>query len=141
MAVAFDRVYPRQVDASEADSLLTPAQIASAVITAVEAGKGWKRATLEALSAATGANVRGPVTLVRRVVHEIREDLAAMRAVNPLDYTLVTDYVAALNAASQYVPVSTWAQHLQEAYGITEGTNQQKFDELKAILLAQQGTP
>lgn len=133
MPVLFDRLYPRKDDATEAVSLLTDDQIRDSIISKREAGKTWREACAETLSAATGDQDR-PAARVLQIFKRIKEDVAALRAVDALEYEAHQEFVAALNAVSSVVPVSDWIDHLQDAYEIPPGTAAERFAALKAKL-------
>lgn len=135
MAIAY-LVYPIKVEDVEPESLLTDAQIRDQFIAKVQGGMAWRVAELEVLSAATGPATK-PVRRVKQIVRQIRADINALRAVNALEYDTVQEYVAALQAASQVIPIATWAEYLQDAYDIPPGTAAERFAALKAALSAE----
>jgi hypothetical protein len=133
MAVKYDRAYPRKDSIAESVSLLTDVQIRDSIIEKLQAGKGWTVASAETSSAATGTQVR-PVARVMEIAKQLKEDVAALRALSPLDYSTASEFLAAMNGASQILPVSEWITHLQDAYDIPGGNAAERFAALKAKL-------
>ena len=130
MSVHYDRIYPRRVADVEPTSLLTPGAIAARYIELVDSGTEHGVAFLTVCSEATPPNQVHPAPIVRQVVHQVRADLAALRAVSPLHYETGAAFRDALEAATVLVPVSVWIARLQEAYEVST------FEELRAVLTA-----
>lgn len=135
-----DYFYPRADETpAEPESLLTNAQIRDRYIELREEGKTFKTALNTVISEATGAAVTWP-RIVKVIIDELRDERAQLQALNPLDYETAAEFKAAMDAICTVMPTATWIAKLQQKYDITTGTAQEQFDQLKAILLAQQTT-
>lgn len=131
MGVTYDKIIPMAADATgDPDSLLNEAQVATALIERLSAGKNETVAELEVLSLCVGAGTKVPA-VVKRVLEKMKAESQTMRSVSPASFKTGAEYEAELAKTGEVITPAIWHQKMREAYSVAT------FASLKAAVVAE----